>query len=51
MENAPQAIKGLPENAYRELKSGEVFIPVIPADKNLPQVTKYSFLRPPLFWD
>ncbi len=44
MENAPQAIKGLPENAYRELKSGEVFIPVIPADKNLPQVTKYSFL-------
>ncbi len=37
--------KGLPENAYRKLKEGEVYMPVVPAEKPLPEVTGYS-----LFW-
>ncbi len=36
---------GLPENAYRKLKEGEVYKPVVPDDAPLPEVTKYS-----LFW-
>ncbi|MBD3224097.1 MAG: oligopeptide transporter, OPT family [Caldithrix sp.] len=36
---------GLPENAYRKLKEGEVYKPVVPDDKPLPEVTSYS-----LFW-
>jgi putative OPT family oligopeptide transporter len=35
----------LPENAYRELKSGEEYKPVIPADQVIPEVTSWS-----LFW-
>ncbi len=37
--------KGLPENAYRKLKEGEVYRPVVPDDAPLPEVTSYS-----LFW-
>ncbi|MGD9897858.1 MAG: OPT family oligopeptide transporter [Calditrichaceae bacterium] len=37
--------KGLPENAYRFLKDGEVYKPVVPENAPLPEVTKYS-----LFW-
>ncbi len=33
---------GLPENAYRELKSGEEYIPIIPPSTVLPEVTPYS---------
>ena len=29
----------LPENAYTELKPGEKYIPIIPADQTLPEVT------------
>ncbi len=36
---------GLPENAYRKLKEGEVYKPVVPDDAPLPEVTGYS-----LFW-
>ncbi|MBN2279658.1 MAG: oligopeptide transporter, OPT family [Candidatus Marinimicrobia bacterium] len=32
----------LPENAYRKLNEGEVYQPVIPADKIVPEVTPYS---------
>jgi len=35
----------LPENAYRKLKSGEDYVPVIPADRIVPELTGYS-----LFW-
>jgi len=35
----------LPDNAYRKLKDGEEYIPVIPAGKIVPEVTTYS-----LFW-
>ena len=36
--------KGLPENAYRQLKPGEEYTPVVPADKPLPEATSYSVL-------
>jgi len=34
----------LPENAYRKLNEGEVYQPVIPADKIVPEVTPYSII-------
>ncbi len=37
-----QAVKGLPENAYRELKQGEEYIPVIPSSRIVPEVTTWS---------
>ncbi|HES58963.1 MAG TPA: peptide transporter, partial [Caldithrix sp.] len=37
--------KGLPENAYRKLKEGESYSPVVPEDSPLPELTGYS-----LFW-
>jgi len=40
----PKHLK-LPENAYTKLKDGEKYIPVVPADKIVPEVTPYS-----LFW-
>lgn len=35
----------LPDNAYRELKPGEEYKPVMPADQMVPEVTSWS-----LFW-
>ena len=34
----------LPENAYKPLKEGEVYIPVVPADKPLKEITPYSLI-------
>ncbi|MBK6735242.1 MAG: oligopeptide transporter, OPT family [bacterium] len=34
--------KSLPENAYRALKPGEKYIPVVPADSIVPEITGYS---------
>ena len=39
MQNAPG---GIPENAFRELKPGEKYVPVLRPDKNYPEVTPYS---------
>jgi putative OPT family oligopeptide transporter len=39
---APQAIPGLPENAYRPLKPGETYEPLIAAGRNVPEVTARS---------
>ncbi|MGA2296705.1 MAG: OPT/YSL family transporter, partial [FCB group bacterium] len=39
------AINDLPENAYRELKPGEVYKPVLPMDSVFPEVTPWS-----IFW-
>jgi len=36
--------KGLPENAYRKLKEGEVYHPVVPDNAPLPEATRYSVL-------
>lgn len=35
---------GLPENAYRELKPGEVYTPVITAEMHVPEVTRRSIV-------
>ncbi|MCE1189511.1 MAG: oligopeptide transporter, OPT family [Ignavibacteria bacterium] len=37
--------KGLPENAYRELKEGEKYVPVMDPGKSFPEVTFFS-----VFW-
>ncbi len=37
--------QGLPENAYRKLKEGETYLPVVPNASPLPEITGYS-----LFW-
>ncbi len=34
----------LPENAYRPLQEGEVYHPVVPVDKPLPEITPYSLI-------
>ena len=37
-------MKGLPENAYRKLKKGETYNPVVPEDVPLREVTPYSLI-------
>lgn len=44
MEDHKQEIKGLPENAYTELKPGEEYKPVMPANKAVPEVNLRSVL-------
>ena len=39
-----KTIKGLPENAYRKLKKGEKFNPVVPENAPLPEVTMYALI-------
>ncbi len=41
-ENTSTGIKGLPENAYKELKKGEVYEPIMPPQKTFPEVTFWS---------
>lgn len=41
MESVTQS-KGLPENAYRPLKEGEDYLPIVPVDAPLPELTPYS---------
>lgn len=43
-EQTEENIKGLPENYHRELKEGEVYQPVMPADKKFPEITTWSVL-------
>ncbi|HRS54134.1 MAG TPA: OPT/YSL family transporter, partial [Bacteroidales bacterium] len=42
MESNHNKSKELPENAYRELKEGEEYKPVMPANKIFPEVTLWS---------
>jgi putative OPT family oligopeptide transporter len=44
-ENNNEVIKGLPENAYKELKDGETYIPIMSPDKIYPEVNFRS-----VFW-
>ncbi len=37
--------KSLPENAYRKLGAGEKYVPVVPAERIVPELTPYA-----LFW-
>ena len=43
-EHSEQEIKGLPENYHRELKEGEEYKPVMPANQIFPEITKWSLL-------
>jgi putative OPT family oligopeptide transporter len=43
MEEMKQT-KGLPENAYRKLKEGEAFYPVVPENAPLREITTYSIV-------
>jgi hypothetical protein len=40
-----EKVSGLPENAYRELKEGEVYKPILSPDKQYREVTPWS-----VFW-
>ncbi|GAA6368523.1 OPT family oligopeptide transporter [Odoribacter splanchnicus] len=42
MEQEEQKLNSLPDNAYRELKPGEVYKPIMPANSNPREVTTYS---------
>lgn len=42
MEQEEQKLNSLPDNAYRELKPGEVYKPIMPAGSNPKEVTTYS---------
>lgn len=42
MEQEEQKLNSLPENAYRELKPGEVYKPMMPANTKPKEVTLYS---------
>lgn len=44
MQDNQNNVVSLPENAYRELKPNEEYIPVIPASQIVPQVTTWSVL-------
>ena len=41
-QNPPQEEAKIPENAFRELKEGEKYVPVLRPDKEYPEVTPYS---------
>lgn len=42
MSDEIKQVQGLPENAYKELKPGEEYKPVMPADKVFPEITSWS---------
>ena len=44
MEHASSHGTRLPENAYRKLKPGEVYQPIVPDQKIVPELTGYSLL-------
>jgi len=44
MSELEPTTKSLPENAYRELKPGEKYIPVMPANQTFPEVTTWSLV-------
>ena len=43
-EETTSQIKGLPENAYNELKPGEDYKPIMPADSKPREITTYSVI-------
>ena len=43
-EHTSGTIKGLPENAYKELKSGEEYKPLMPANTTPQEITPYSVI-------
>ena len=61
MKQEEDKFTGLPENAFRELKPGEVYNPLMAPSKSYPEVNIWSvawgyrhgnpFRLPPLIWD
>ncbi|MCW9065069.1 MAG: OPT/YSL family transporter, partial [Ignavibacteriaceae bacterium] len=43
-EQTSGAIKGLPDNAYKELKPGEKYTPLMPANTTPQEITPYSII-------
>lgn len=43
-DNTPTQIKGLPDNAYSELKPGEEYKPLMPANTTPAEITPYSVI-------
>ena len=43
-EHSTGTIKGLPENAYKELKPGEEYTPLMPASTTPQEITPYSII-------
>ncbi|MDL2291739.1 OPT/YSL family transporter, partial [Bacteroides sp. OttesenSCG-928-F21] len=44
MKHEEEKISGLPENAFRELKPGEVYNPLMSPDKKYPEINLWSVL-------
>jgi len=44
MADHPEIMTRLPENAYRELKPGEVYVPMVPPHVTVPEITLRSIL-------
>ncbi len=40
----PQVMTKLPDNAYRELKPGETYVPMVPPNVSVPEVTTRSII-------
>ena len=49
MSASPVDTKTLPENAYKPLRDGEWYLPIVPASANLPEITSRSILWGVLF--
>ncbi len=43
-EHSTGPIKGLPENAYKELKPGEEYVPIMSPQKTYPEISAYSVI-------
>ncbi len=41
---APEKIKGIPDNAFRELREGEVYQPIMSPDKVYPEINAWSVI-------
>jgi uncharacterized oligopeptide transporter (OPT) family protein len=44
MSDNPQIMNKLPENAYRELKPGETYVPMVPPNVTVPELTPRMFI-------
>ncbi|MCP4657288.1 MAG: oligopeptide transporter, OPT family [bacterium] len=42
--SSPEKPAGLPENAYRELEPGETYVPMVPPQETVPEITLRSIL-------
>ena len=50
MSETSGPIKGLPENAYKELKPGEEYSPIMSPQKTYPEISTYSVIWGLIIW-